>query len=222
MVMRTTFLILFLLSQVFPAISADSSRDPTRWQADIDAFIALDESEPPRPGRIVFVGSSSIRLWNLQKSFPELSCLNRGFGGSEIADSTHYFTELVGKHKPPIVVFYAGDNDVANGNSAEQVHADFRAFTEKFKADLPGSQLLYIAIKPSIARWNMAETMQAANAMIAADCAADEQLTFVDVWPVMLGDKGQPNPDLFLEDGLHMNDKGYVLWAELLGPHLKK
>ena len=161
-------------------------------------------------------------MWDLGKSFPGENYRNRGFGGSEIADSTHYFHELIGKHKPQSVVFYAGDNDIAAGNSAEQVLSDFRAFVEKFKAELPEAQLLYIAIKPSIARWKLAGTMQEANALIAADCMTDDQLIFVDVWPVMLGKNGQPRPEIFREDGLHMNDKGYELWTELIRPHLKK
>lgn len=211
-----------LLLQLFAFNSLSAANDPTRWQADIDAFLAADQQAPSDPGGIVFVGSSSIRMWNLPESFPELAALNRGFGGSEIADSTHYFTELVGKHEPRLVVFYAGDNDVANGNSAERVHEDFVAFAEKFKLLLPDAQLVYLAIKPSIARWSMAETMQAANARIAADCAVEDRFTFVDVWPVMLGSDGKPRADIFLEDGLHMNQTGYALWADLLREPLTK
>ncbi|TWU29657.1 SGNH/GDSL hydrolase family protein [Bythopirellula polymerisocia] len=222
MFIRTTLFSLFLLSHGFAAISAETGRDPTRFQADIDSFETNDNSSPPRQIKVVFVGSSSIRMWNLQKSFPGMEFLNRGFGGSEIADSTHYFNELIGKHHPRLVVFYAGDNDVAAGNTAEQVHADFKEFVETFKAELPDASLAYIAIKPSVARWSMADTMQKANTLIAADCEADDQLTFIDVWPVMLGDDGQPRPDIFLGDGLHMNDKGYEMWAELLQPILKK
>lgn len=221
MVIRSTFIILLMLSQVFHAISAETGRDPARWQTNIDAFLATDQEQPTKPGGVVFVGSSSIRMWDLKKSFPDGAFLNRGFGGSEIIDSAHYFNDLIGKHKPRLVVFYAGDNDVANGNTAEQVHADFRAFVEKFKTELPDAQLAYIAIKPSVARWSMAKTMKTANDLIAADCAADDQLTFINVWPAMLGDNGAPKPDIFLGDGLHMNDKGYELWAELLRPHLQ-
>ncbi len=222
MVIRSTFVVFLMLSVAIPSISAETGRDPKRWQGDIDAFVASDKDQPTRPGGVVFVGSSSIRMWDLKKSFPDGAFLNRGFGGSEIADSTHYFDELVGKHEPRLVVFYAGDNDVAAGNDARQVHEDFRVFVEKFKTELPDAKLLYIAIKPSIARWSMAETMKSANALIAADCRADDQLTFIDVWPGMLDENGKPKSDIFLGDGLHMNDNGYVLWAELLRPHLKK
>jgi lysophospholipase L1-like esterase len=202
------------------ATHAAEPRDPVRWQETIDAFLVADKERPTEPGGIVFVGSSSIVMWDLAKSFPDRKPLNRGFGGSEIADSTHYFTELVAKHRPRLVFFYAGDNDVAAGNSADQVYADFQAFLKKFKAELPKAHLVYIAIKPSIARWHLADTMRKANARIAADSGFDDQLTFLDVWPVMLGEDGKPRPDIFLEDGLHMNEQGYALWNELVLPLL--
>ena len=112
------------------------------------------------------------------------------------------------KHKPRLVIFYAGDNDIAGGKSPEQVHRDFQAFAEKFSEKLPKAKLVYIAIKPSIARWKMADKMREANKLIAADCEQHENFAFVDVWPVMLNEKGEPREDIFLEDGLHMNEKG--------------
>lgn len=198
------------------------ARDFTQWQEAIDQFQTADREHPSETGGVVFVGSSSIRMWDLKKSFPDENYVNRGFGGSEIADSTYYFDELIGKHQPRLVVFYAGDNDVAAGHSGQQVHEDFRAFVDKLEAELPNAQLVYIAIKPSLARWQLADTMRAANAKIAADCAADDALTFVDVWPVMLGSDGKPRPDIFREDGLHMNDTGYESWTKLLRPLLDK
>ena len=217
-----TWGIYLVLVQLTPAIAAQPQRDSTRWQADIDQFLVADQEHPTAQGGVVFVGSSSIRMWDLGQSFPGQGYLNRGFGGSEIGDSTHYFAELVGKHQPGVVVFYAGDNDLAAGNSAEQALADFRSFVRKFKLELSDSRLLLIAIKPSIARWNLADTLRQANALIAADCATDDKLTFVDVWPVMLGADGQPRADIFLEDGLHMNAAGYKLWVELITPLLKE
>jgi lysophospholipase L1-like esterase len=194
---------------------------PEVWKAAIEKFEAEDAKNPPPQGAVVFVGSSSVRLWNLAKSFPDLAAINRGFGGSQICHSTHYADQLVVKHQPRMVVLYAGDNDVAAGKSPEQVHGDFRAFVAKVRKGLPETPIVFVAIKPSIARWKMAETMQAANRLIAADCEKDETLRFLDVWTPMLGDDGRPRKELFRQDGLHLNDAGYELWNELLRPLLK-
>lgn len=210
-----------LLALVFSATSWAAEYDTKKWQADIDTFAKADEAHLVEPGGIVFVGSSSIRMWDLEKSFPGKKYLNRGFGGSEIIDSTHFFTELVAKHQPQLVVFYAGDNDIAGGKLPGHVREDFQAFAKKFAAALPDTKLVYISIKPSIARWQLADKMREANKLIAADCAKNDKFTFLDVWPVMLVEDGQPRKDIFLEDGLHMNDAGYKLWVELLAPHLE-
>jgi lysophospholipase L1-like esterase len=211
---------ILLLSVVVAAeFSHAAEYDTTKWTGEIERITANDKDHPPEPGGVIFIGSSSIRLWDLEKSFPGKGYVNHGFGGSEIVDSTHYFDELVTKHKPRIVVFYAGDNDIAGGKSPQQVHKDFLAFAKKFMEDARGAELLYISIKPSIARWKLADKMREANGIIEALCDKYGPFTFVDVWPVMLKD-GKPREDIFLEDGLHMNDKGYELWAELLTPHL--
>lgn len=193
-----------------------------RWKETIAQFEEADRNDPPPQGGILFVGSSSIRMWDLPKYFPEAPVLNRGFGGSEICDSVHYFDTLVAKHKPRVVVFYAGDNDVAGGKSAARVHADFQAFNEQMKKQLPEARLVYISIKPSLLRWKFAPEMKEANERIAADCEADkERLQFVDVWQPMLGEDGTPRPELFLKDGLHMNGAGYQLWTGLIQKYLQ-
>ncbi|MDZ4659354.1 MAG: GDSL-type esterase/lipase family protein [Bythopirellula sp.] len=210
-----------LLALVFSATSRAAEYDTTRWQDDIDAFVRADQTSSVEPGGVVFVGSSSIRMWDLEKSFPGKEYLNRGFGGSEIVDSTHFFTELVAQHQPRLVVFYAGDNDISAGKLPSQVASDFLDFAELFLSQLPDSKLIYISIKPSIARLKLADKMREANKRIAAECAKNDKFMFLDVWPVMLDQAGQPRGDIFLEDGLHMNDAGYKLWNELLTPHLE-
>ncbi len=176
-------------------------------------FEAADEAKPSEPGGVVFVGSSSIRLWELKQSFRRWRTLNRGFGGSELCDSVHYFDLLVGKHKPSAVVLYAGDNDIAGGKTAEQVHADFQEFAAKLDTALPECRLLFVAIKPSLARWEKAPEMKRANELIAADCEEGERLAFVDIWAPMLGGDGRPREELFVSDGLHLSQEGYTLWT---------
>ncbi len=211
---------LLALPQVSPA--EQSPCQPERWKDAMAAFEKEDQSDPPPQDGIVFVGSSSIRMWDLPKSFPDLPVINRGFGGSELCDSVHYFDLLVARHKPRVVVLYAGDNDVAGGKKAEQILADFRAFVGQMKEKLPESRLVYLSIKPSLARWKLAEEMQEANQRIAADCHPDkERLHFVDVWQPMLDADHKPRKELFLDDGLHMNDDGYQIWASLLVEELQ-
>jgi lysophospholipase L1-like esterase len=196
-----------------------SASDPAAWKAEMEAFAKLDADKMPPPvNAVLFVGSSSIRLWDLAKSFPDLVAINRGFGGSQICDSTLRADDLVVKYRPRLIVFYAGDNDVNSGKSAEQVHVDFTAFVAKVRKSLPKTPIVFISIKPSFARWDQRESQREANRRIAADCEKDETLEFVDVWPVMLGENGDPKKEIFQPDRLHMNDEGYKLWVELLGP----
>lgn len=191
---------------------------PQRWKKTMSDFEKADEKEPPQAGGVLFVGSSSIRLWKLPKYFPNQEVIvNRGFGGSEICDSVHYFDTLVAKHRPKVVVLYAGDNDVAGGKKAKQVHADFQSFNKQMREKVPEAKLIFICIKPSIARWKLAEEMQKANELIAADCKKDpKRMAYVDVWKPMLGEDGKPREELFAKDGLHLNHEGYQLWTNLL------
>lgn len=199
---------------------AKENCNPEVFQDEVEKLVASDETNRVEPGGVVFVGSSSIRMWDLKKWFPGEEYLNRGFGGSQICHSTYFFDKLVARHKPQLVVFYAGDNDIASGKSPEQVLKDFQAFAAKLTDKLPEARLVYIAIKPSIARWQLADKMRKANELIAAECEQNENFVFVDVWAPMLNDQGEPRGDVFLSDGLHMNEKGYELWVELITPHL--
>lgn len=211
-----------VVGQTVESRQKETNCRPERWKEAMAKFEKADEANPPQPGGVVFVGSSSIRLWKLEKSFPKQKDLvNRGFGGSEICDAVHYFDLLVARHQPRLVVLYAGDNDVAGGKKAQQVLADFRAFAEQMKIKLPQTQLVYISIKPSIARWKLAEEMKKANTLIAKECEKQpKQLVFLNVWNTMLSKEGKPRKELFIKDGLHLNEKGYERWTALLRPHL--
>lgn len=193
-----------------------------RWEKDIAKFRAADETQKPAEGQLVFVGSSSIKLWDLPKYFPgrEEEMINRGFGGSKIEDSVYYADQIVIPLKPRTVVFYAGDNDIAGKYTPERVAADFQRFTTKIHDELPETKVVFIAIKPSISRWKIVDNVRAANRLIAKICAADERLVFIDVDEPMLGEDGTPDPKLFVKDGLHLSDAGYKLWVSLVSPHL--
>jgi lysophospholipase L1-like esterase len=218
------FLIGFLClgaSMASARAAAPSPCKPEVWQGAMAQFEKQDVEKPAPDDVVVFVGSSSIRMWDLAKWFPDVPTLNRGFGGSQICDAAHFADVLVIKHKPRAVVFYSGDNDVASGKTAEQVHADFCEFMKKLRAALPETPVVFIAIKPSIARWKMRDVQREANRLIAGERRRGKRLEYVDVWPAMLGDDGQPRKDIFREDGLHMNDAGYKLWVDLVSPLLR-
>jgi len=210
--------LLLILVLLAPSLAAA----PERWQAEIDKLTASDATQPPPAGAVVFVGSSSIRFWtSLATDFPGVVTINRGFGGSELADSVYYADRLVIAYRPRAVVLYAGDNDLWSGKTAEAVTADFTAFRTKIRAALPGAQIIYLAIKPSPARTRVWPEAQRANQLIAADCARDPLCTFVDVATPMLDGTGQPRPELYREDRLHLLPAGYVLWTRILAPYLQ-
>lgn len=191
------------------------------WQKEMAAFEAQDRESPPAAGGIVFVGSSSIRLWDLKKAFTGLPVINRGFGGSQVADAVAQVDLLVVKHRPRTVVFYAGDNDIAAGKAPAVVAADFRAFVEKVHSTLPQTRIAFIGIKPSLQRWALVGKVREANGYIRAFCEKDDRLGFVDVDGPMLGWDEKPRADLFVADGLHMTSKGYEVWTALVRPFLE-
>ena len=196
-------------------------KQQNRWEPRIRAFEAQDKKRPPPEEGILFVGSSSIVGWNLKKCFPDLPALNRGFGGSQVADSVHFAGRIVLPYRPRVIVLYAGDNDVAAGKKPQQVLADYRAFVNKVHAALPKTRIVFVAIKPSLRRWHLVDKMREANRLIRAAAEKDPRLVFVDVDGPMTGADGKPRPELFRKDGLHLNAEGYKLWSDLVRPHLK-
>lgn len=199
----------------------DDRTGPARWEKDIAAFERRDREAPPPKGAVVFVGSSSIRLWDLAKSFPDVATINRGFGGSQLADAAHFAPRIVVPYEPRLVVLYAGDNDLAAGKTPEQVFADFKDFVRAVRAGLPKTRVVYLSIKPSVARWKLVDRGRQANALIEAYCKQEDRLRYVDVGTALLGADGKPRPELFRADGLHLNDRGYARWAEVVKPYLK-
>ncbi len=213
--------LIWLAAHVF-ACAALAQEKPEPWEKDIQRFEARDAESMPAPGGIVFVGSSSIRFWKTDKAFPDLQVINRGYGGSFVADSAHYAKRIVTKYKPRLVVFYAGDNDIGNGISPEQVSEDYKAFVKAVRDELPAARIVYISIKPSPARWATVDKSRKANALIKAYCESGEGLEFVDIDTPMVGPDGLPRKELFIGDNLHMNDAGYALWNEIIRPILDK
>jgi lysophospholipase L1-like esterase len=190
-----------------------------RWEKEVAAYEEADRASAPPKGEIVFVGSSTIRLWDLAASFPDLKTVNRGIIGSEIADATRLVDRLVTPHAPRIVVVYAGDNDIM-GITSEQVTINFERFVRAVHARLPAARILYVGIKPSLLRWGQVDRMRAANAAIEQFCERDDRLGFVDVDHAMLGWDEKPRPELYVEDGLHLTPTGYQILTALVRPFL--
>ncbi len=208
---------------MLPIASVSADHDSSRWEKYIARFEAADKKQMPQPDGVLFIGSSSIRMWKtLEQDFPGLPVINRGFGGSQIADSNHFAGRIVHPYKPRQIVLYAGDNDVAGGKSPETVLADFQQFLKTVRAKLPKVRVSFIAIKPSLSRWKLSGKMAMANSLVRDACGKDKRLDYIDIWQPMLDDNGKPRPDLFLGDGLHLNAKGYALWTSIVKPHLAK
>ena len=195
--------------------------DPKRFEPEIRAFEAADRARQPKGDGIVFVGSSSIKNWtDLAADFPGLPVLNRGFGGSILADAVYYMDRIVIPYRPRLVVLYAGDNDMVEGRTPEQVEGDYRAFAARLRFALPGTRLAYISIKPSPSRRRYLDRVRETNRRIQAEIARDSLQTYVDIFTPMLDSAGQPRPELFLPDSLHMTRAGYLLWRRLVSPVL--
>ncbi len=218
------FIALTLLLPRLPAHSlhaADTTAAPSKWEKEISAFDVADREHPPEKGGIVFVGSSSIRMWTtLAKDFPDFHVVNRGFGGSEISDSVQYADRLIFPQEPRLIVMYAGGNDIHARKSPERVLSDFKAFTEKVRAHSPKVEIAYIAISPNPSRWAEIEKVKAANAAIEAYIKEQPNMKFIDTYSHMLGTDGLPLPGIFRDDKLHMNAEGYKIWTGVIRPYL--
>jgi lysophospholipase L1-like esterase len=204
-----------------PRLRAEPPNPSAKWEKEIAAFENADREHPPEKGGIVFVGSSSIRKWTtLAVDFPHHHVLNRGFGGSELADSVYFADRIVLPYEPRLVVLYAGGNDINAGKKPEQVFAAFQAFVEKVRAKLPATEIAYISIAGNPKRWAQVEQVKTANALIEGFIKDKPGLKFINVFPRMLGGDGLPRPEIFVEDRLHMNAEGYKLWTEIVLPFL--
>jgi lysophospholipase L1-like esterase len=203
--------------------TADTAEDTEIWAGEIAQFKAADRRHPPRPGGVVFVGSSSIRLWEgLDSAFPGVNLVQRGFGGSELGDVVYRAPSIVLPYRPRLVVLYAGDNDLAAGKSPNQVLKEYESFVSLVLGELPETRIAFISIKPSPARWELIDNIRAANALVGNRAKTDPRLIYVDVFTPMLGADGFPRKELFDEDKLHLNAKGYVLWRNLLRPVVRE
>src|SRR4051812_11887876 len=207
-------LVVALLTRCWPHLIAAEDAF-AKWEPEIQKFEAADRAQIPPKNAILFVGSSSIRFWtNLVESFPRKKIIQRGFGGSTMADALHFADRIILPYKPKQIFVYEGDNDLAAGRSTEMIVADYKALVQKIHAQLPKTKVWFIAIKPSPSRWKFELQARAANEEILRWSKSEKNTGYIDVWNPMLGADGKPRPELFREDNLHMNATGYALWAK--------
>ena len=194
----------------------------TRWKSSFSAFDDADKAKQPGADGVLFVGSSTIRFWShLAQDFrQEPILINRGFGGSTMADCSLFARELVVRYKPRHVLVYAGDNDLAEGRSPLQVMESFALFANTVRAELPGTRISYISVKPSPSREALLPKIRETNHIISAYLRTLPNSEYIDIYTPMIGPDNRPRAELFLKDRLHMNDDGYRLWQSVIASHL--
>jgi len=198
-----------------------AAHDFAQWDNEIAAFERADRDHPPQQDAVLFTGSSGIRMWStLARDLPQVPVINRGFGGSQIVDATHFAPQLIFPHRPRAVYLRAGGNDLWQGKTAAQVAADFKEFVTTVHARLPATDIIYISLCPSIARWQQAPKELAANKLIADFIKGQPHLRFIDTYDMVLGPDGKPRPELFGADQLHFSAAGYQLLANKIRPDL--
>ncbi|MEJ2594252.1 MAG: GDSL-type esterase/lipase family protein [bacterium] len=197
---------------------------PPYWD-EIERFREMDKGNPPPTDAILFAGSSSIRMWEgIGDYFPGHAVINRGFGGSTLEDQIRYLDDVVFPYAPRQIVLYCGENDLAYVDtlSPESVLARFEEWFQRVRNNLPDVRISYVSMKPSPNRWHLAGKYQKGNGLIREFLEAKMNSDYIDIWDVMLNDDGRPDPAIFQDDMLHMNEKGYKLWQAKIAPFLSE
>lgn len=206
-----------------PAAGLPVAPAPAPWyESEISAFEAADRASPPKPGQVLFIGSSSIRMWSsLAEDMAPMPVLNRGFGGSKTGEVLAVFDRIVTPYRPSVIVYYCGDNDLGTESTDSHAAAEgFIAFDERAKRQWRGIHVFYIPIKASLARWNNWAAMQRANEIVRGYCARTPGATYLDTVTPTLTREGTPDPSIFEQDGLHLNAKGYAIWTRVIRPQV--
>ncbi len=212
-------MVVFLMVSCAPkplVISNDYVLDIDRFEEEIKAFEHVDRTRRYNSGNTVFVGSSSIRMWeNLESDLNDIDAMNRGFGGSTIPEVYHYFDRIVSKYKPGRIVIYAGENDIAEDADPVTVARNFEVLIKLIRDKHGAIPVYFISLKPSPARWSLESKFLETNERIKNYCAKNDDLFYIDIHPAMINDN-KPDPDLYVEDDLHMSRRGYEIWLKAI------
>jgi lysophospholipase L1-like esterase len=200
-----------------------ASHDYAKWEKAVAAFEEADKRNPPPKGAVLFVGSSTIVRWKtLATDFPGVVVLNRGFGGNQIKDSTHYAERMIFPYEPKAIFLRAGGNDINAGWPAGDVFADYKAFVAKMRSRFPGIPIAFIGLSPTIKRWEQVAEGDKLNDLVKAYCEGQDGLAYIDCRALTLDAEGKPRPELLDPDKLHFSPAGYKLLAEAVRPYLPK
>lgn len=210
-----------------PATEAKSTASstelsPRRLDAQLDAIEEWDEKNSFPNNAILFIGDSSIRDWLTRRVFPTFPVINRGLKGATIADINYFDEGLIGQYKPSVIVFHAGENDIAAGKSSADVVVQFQVFTGYVSTRLPKARVIFLPLMPSPASWQHWPQMQEVNSRIKELTEKNQKLVYVDTATPLLGKNNRPNTEFFIPNGQHINYKGWEIWSKLLIPVLKK
>jgi len=217
--MKTIQKLIVLILLFFIVIRVDA-QDPNRYKNDVEKLYTKEYNFSPGKKLVVFAGSSSIRMWkDVQDYFPAYNVINNGFGGSHYSDLIYFYDQLILKQKPDILFIYEGDNDIASHKKPSKVSKEAKLLVEKVKTDMPETRIVIISPKPCIKRWELRKDYAKLNKRLNK-LAKKDDLGFADVWSAMLDDNGVVFQDIFIEDGVHMNKKGYDIWAKVIEPYL--
>ncbi len=200
-----------------------------QWRKDdvfideINEFKRLDNKNFPEKGRILFTGSSSIRFWDsLDKNMEPLKVLNRGFGGAQISHVIHHFEDIVKPYNPKAIVFFCGTNDLTALKTPDETVHDLKKFLSLVRNEFGNIKVYIIGIKPSVDRLYLEKEERIFNSSINLLASEDIYIEYINVWDSMLNPDGTRMPELYIEDGLHMNQKGYEIWTRLVRKSLLK
>jgi len=214
---NSTFFILLVSSLNIVA------QDPLRFEDDINRLLAQDNEVDRSNDLIVFTGSSSVRFWlTLQNSFPNYNIINRGFGGSHMSDLLFYCDKLILQYQPKKVFIYEGDNDISAGEERTEILKEAQQLVDKIKANSPHTVIYFIGAKPSVERWNLKSKYEQFNYALSLWALLEDGVTFIDIWSPMVTADDTISPDLFVEDMLHMNAKGYEIWKKVIQPFIEE
>jgi lysophospholipase L1-like esterase len=215
--MKTVFALFSLI------LFLEDNPDPLRFKDEIDSYLQADKSNPPPDGCYLFIGSSSMRMWkSLQEDFTGYPVINRGFGGSHFSDAIYYFDDLVNAYNPSKIIIYEGDNDLASSKSPNKIVKDLKTLLGMIRDNLDQPEIAIISAKPSPRRWELKDKYEKLNSKFKDLASKSQDLTYIDVYTFMLNGKGRPEPELFLEDSLHMTQKGYKIWEEQIRAFVDK
>ncbi|RIJ34469.1 GDSL-type esterase/lipase family protein [Pontibacter oryzae] len=218
----TLFVILCVALLIPPAVQAQQSTPP--FWSEIREFKQQDSAQMPPANAILFVGSSSVRMWkNLQEMFPKHTVINRGFGGSNLLDLQRYLNDIVFPYQPKQIVIYSGENDIASDTvQAPEVLNRFKTVFEQIRREMPQVPIAFVSIKPSPSRLKYKPIIEEANQLICAYLKKQTKARYVDVYSKMMLPNGRPKPQIFIQDSLHMNQQGYQIWKKEITPYLIK